>query len=143
LSEISLKPQNSVVDLRQPDDFYTWHLPGSMNLPLCSVRPHSPSPFSDPGLLEAQWVELEKIFNDDVLISDLGRHHVLVICYDGDSARVATSVLRAKGIEADSVRGGHRALKMYGIGGDSPTSTGKGPIKGNVSITAVALEQRT
>jgi hypothetical protein len=33
----------------------------------------------------------------------------------GDSARVATSVLRAKGLEADSVRGGHRALRMYGI----------------------------
>ncbi|KAJ5824364.1 hypothetical protein N7447_006704 [Penicillium robsamsonii] len=140
LSEIALKPQNRVVDLRQTDDFYTWHLPGSMNLPLCSVGPHSASPFSDPGLLEAQWVELEKIFNDDVLVSDLGRYHVLVVCYDGDSARVATSVLRAKGIEADSVRGGHRALRMYEIGSESPISTAKGPIRGNVSIAVVPLE---
>lgn len=30
----------------------------------------------------------------------------LVICYDGDTSRVATSVLRAKGYAADSIRGG-------------------------------------
>lgn len=35
---------------------------------------------------------------------------ILVLCYDGDSARVATSVLRAKGYEADSIRGGFKAL---------------------------------
>jgi rhodanese-related sulfurtransferase len=51
---------------------------------------------------------MEKIFND---VSDL--RHVLVVCYNGDSARVATSVLRAKGLEADSVRGGYGALKMF------------------------------
>lgn len=64
-------------------------------------------------MLEAQWVELEQIFAN---VSDLGSHHVLVVCYDGDTARVATSVLRAKGINADSVRGGHHALWMHGIG---------------------------
>ncbi|CAG8908556.1 unnamed protein product [Penicillium egyptiacum] len=140
LSEIVLKPQNRVLDLRQQDDFHAWHLPGSTNLPLSSIGPHSPSPFSDPSVLETQWLELEKIFKDDVLVSDLGRHHVLVVCYDGDSARVATSVLRAKGLEADSVRGGHRALRMYGIGSESPISTTKGPIGATVSIAAVPLE---
>lgn len=114
-----------------------------MNLPLSSVGPQTPSPFSDPGVLEAQWVELEKIFKDDVLVSDLGRHHVLVVCYNGDSARVATSVLRAKGLEADSVRGGHRALRMYEIGSERPISTVKGPITATVSVAAVPLEQRT
>ncbi|KGO70928.1 Tryptophan synthase beta subunit-like PLP-dependent enzymes superfamily [Penicillium italicum] len=140
LSEIVLKPQNRVLDLRQPDDFSAWHLPDSMNLPLSSVGPHSPSPFSDPTVLAAQWVELENIFNDDVLVSDLGRYHVLVVCYDGDSARVATSVLRAKGLEADSVRGGHRALRMCEIGSESPIPTAKGPITGTVSVAAVPLE---
>ncbi|KAJ5412010.1 uncharacterized protein N7487_006369 [Penicillium crustosum] len=143
LSEIVLKPQNRVLDLRQPDDFSAWHLPDSMNLPLSSVGPQSPSPFSDPDVLEAQWVELEKIFKDDVLVSDLGRHHILVVCYNGDSARVATSVLRAKGLEADSVRGGHRALGMYEIGSERPISTAKGPITATVSVAAVPLEQRT
>ncbi|CAG7923679.1 unnamed protein product [Penicillium olsonii] len=106
LDEIILKPQSQVVDLRQPEDFQAWHLPGSTNRPLASLGPHTPSPFSDPGVLEAQWVELEG------MVYDVG--HVLVVCYDGDSARVATSVLRARGLEADSVRGGSRALKMYG-----------------------------
>jgi cysteine synthase A len=110
-----------------------------MNLPLSSAGPHTASPFSDPELLEAQWVELEKIFTDDALVSDLGRHHVLVVCYDGDSARVATSVLRAKGIEADSVRGGHRALKMYGIGSESPIPA-KVPLEATISVTPVPLE---
>lgn len=139
LSEIVLKTQNRVLDLRKPLDFYAWHLPGSMNLPLSSVGPHTPSPFSDPGVLEAQWVELEKIFTDDALVSDLGRHHILVVCYDGDSARVATSVLRAKGVEADSVRGGHRALKMYGIGNESPI-TAKEPLGATISVAPVPLE---
>ncbi|KAJ5473697.1 hypothetical protein N7475_003263 [Penicillium sp. IBT 31633x] len=139
LSEIVLKPQNRVLDLRHPDDYYVWHLPGSMNLPLSSLGPHSPSPFSDPGVLEAQWVELERIFKDEALVSELGRHHVLVVCYDGDSARVATSVLRAKGLEADSVRGGHRALRMYEIGSQSPIST-KAPLRATVSVAAVPFE---
>ena len=139
LSEIVLKPQNRVLDLRQPGDFYAWHLPGSMNLPLSSLGPHSPSPFSDPGVLEAQWVELENIFRDEALVSELGRLHVLVVCYDGDSARVATSVLRAKGLEADSVRGGYHALRMYEIGSESPIST-KAPLRATVSVAAVPFE---
>lgn len=40
----------------------------------------------------------------------LTNKHLLIICYDGDSSRVATSVLRAKGYQADSVRGGFKAL---------------------------------
>lgn len=112
LSEISLKPQHLVLDLRKAEDFRAWHLPESINLPLVSVSPDIPSPFSDPAVLEAQWLELEKIFSNGTLAPDLGNAHVLVMCYDGDTARVATSVLRAKGFEADSMRGGHTALKM-------------------------------
>lgn len=35
---------------------------------------------------------------------------VLLVSYDGDTARVATSVLRARGVEAESVRGGAAAV---------------------------------
>lgn len=35
---------------------------------------------------------------------------VLCLCYHGDTTRVATSVLRAKGFEAVSIEGGHAAL---------------------------------
>lgn len=149
LCEISLKPQHLVLDLREAADFRAWHLPESINLPLASISPNTPSPFSDPAVLEAQWVELEKIFSSDTLAPDLGNAHVLVVCYDGDTARVATSVLRAKGFQADSVRGGHGALKTYGIGRQnhptpassaSTTSTTKLPIAATVSVSAVPLD---
>jgi rhodanese-related sulfurtransferase len=149
LSEITLKPLRRVLDLRQPVDFQAWHLPESINLPLSSVRLHTGSPFSDPAVLEAQWVELEQIFGDERLISDLGSHHVLVVCYDGDTSRVATSVLRAKGLDADSVRGGHHALRMYGIGSETAErgvsvsadcSASKVPVTVTVSVSAVPPE---
>ncbi|KAJ5681701.1 uncharacterized protein N7477_001641, partial [Penicillium maclennaniae] len=140
LSEISLRPQHRVIDLRRAEDFGAWSLPESINLPLSSLGPHTPSPFSDPAVLEAQWVELEKIFHDGRLVTELGSHHVLVVCYDGDTARVATSVLRAKGLEADSVRGGHQAMSMYGIGSEASMSSTKFPIAAAVSVSAVPLD---
>lgn len=148
LTETNLIPHHRVLDLRKAEDFRAWHLPGSINLPLTSVGPHNPSPFSDPAVLEAQWVELETIFNDDRLVSDLGVDRVLLMCYNGDTARVATSVLRAKGVQADSVRGGHHALKMYGIGSEArvpPSSTfirntDKLPIEAMVSVSTVSLD---
>jgi hypothetical protein len=41
---------------------------------------------------------------------DLSGKNVGVICYGGDTARVATSILRAKGIAASSIKGGFLAL---------------------------------
>ncbi|KAB8206320.1 tryptophan synthase beta subunit-like PLP-dependent enzyme [Aspergillus parasiticus] len=119
LSDIKLRPLCCVLDLRTTADFASWHLPGSVNIPLRSLDSHTAKPFSDPSVLEAQWVELEAMFKDPSVITKLESHHVLVICYNGDTARVATSVLRAKGIEADSLRGGYQALKDHGLWGSS------------------------
>ncbi|QKX61382.1 uncharacterized protein TRUGW13939_08530 [Talaromyces rugulosus] len=141
LSQITLKHLHRVLDLRQAADFNTWHLPESINISLSSLGPHMRSPFSDSAVLESQWVELEQIFRNERLVSDLGLHHVLVVCYSGDTARVATSVLRAKGINADSVRGGHHALRMHGIGRKmsvtAECSTSKIPIATAVSVSTV------
>lgn len=104
-----------MLDLRTAADFSTWHLPGSVNIPLQSLDFHTPKPFSDPQTLEAQWSELETLFSEEKVISQLKGCHVLVICYNGDTARVATSVLRAKGVEADSLRGGYQALRDHGL----------------------------
>ncbi|GMF79019.1 unnamed protein product [Aspergillus oryzae] len=119
LSDIKLRPLCCVLDLRTTADFASWHLPGSVNIPLRSLDSHTVKTFSDPGVLEAQWSELEAMFKDPSVITKLDSHHVLVICYNGDTARVATSVLRAKGIEADSLRGGYQALKDHGLWGSS------------------------
>ncbi|CAL5869459.1 uncharacterized protein PFLUO_LOCUS3688 [Penicillium psychrofluorescens] len=140
LSEITPKPHNWVIDLRRLPDFHAWHLPGSVNLPLSSHGPHTPSPFSDAAVLEAQWVELERIFSNASLVSDLDSHRVLLLCYDGNTARVATSVLRAKGLDADSIRGGCQVLRSYGIGDDRVPAPNKVPYRTTVSVSAMPLD---
>ncbi|KAH1490832.1 hypothetical protein KXX42_009350, partial [Aspergillus fumigatus] len=119
LRNIELRPLCCVLDLRTAADYSTWHLPGSVNIPLRSLDSHTPKPFADPSVLEAQWLELETLFKTEEALSKLRGQHVLVICYHGDTARVATSVLRAKGIEADSLRGGYQALRDHGLWGEN------------------------
>lgn len=104
------KPNTAVVDLRQAVDFDQFRLPGSVNVPF--VHRDTPGPFADPKTLKDLWQQLEDTFkspNQDLQALIDGKR-VLLLCYDGDSARVATSVLRAKGYEADSLRGGFKAL---------------------------------
>lgn len=63
-------------------------------------------------MLESQWKELEATFTPDrINAHDLVGKDVYVMCYGGDTARVATSVLRARGISASSVKGGYSALR--------------------------------
>jgi hypothetical protein len=63
-------------------------------------------------VLESQWTELEATFTSDrINAHDLNGKDVYVMCYGGDTARVATSVLRARGIPASSVKGGYSALR--------------------------------
>ncbi|KAI1454179.1 tryptophan synthase beta subunit-like PLP-dependent enzyme [Annulohypoxylon moriforme] len=107
---IAVKDGAIIIDLRQPIDFDRFSLPGSVNLPF--AEPSKPSPFSDPAVLEALWLKLEDFFKtpSDYAHPLVQGKRILLLCYDGDSSRVATSVLRAKGYEADSLRGGFRAL---------------------------------
>ncbi|GAP93409.2 putative cysteine synthase A [Rosellinia necatrix] len=100
------KTDASVVDLRQPSDFHTYQVPGSTNLPI--ALPSNSSPFLDPAVMTTVWTQLEETFSslDADLLSVLQDKRILVICYDGDTSRVATSVLRAKGFAADSIQGG-------------------------------------
>lgn len=111
-----LKPQTLLIDLRTTADFALWHLPDAVNLPLLSLSSATPSPFSDASTLERQWRELETLFQHQALeggsipTPSLSSKRVFLICYDGDTVRVAASVLRAKGIEANSVRGGFQVL---------------------------------
>jgi rhodanese-related sulfurtransferase len=152
-SKVTPNPDTAIIDLRQPLDFEDFHLPGSVNVPF--VHEDTPSPFSDPQVLDALWRRLEDTFRDGSGVDglrDLTRNkQVLLLCYDGDSARVATSVLRAKGCEADSVKGGFRALRKLrevssddGVGnlragtGEQQSSTEviKGLWKQPITITA-------
>jgi rhodanese-related sulfurtransferase len=117
------------VDLRQPKDFAAGHIPRARNIPLATLGSASiPSPFADATVLEAQWLELEDIFTQERTISKIKAcdKEVIVICYGGDTARVATSIMREKGIEASSVRGGFAALMDEGV---MPTCSSMNSVK--------------
>lgn len=112
---VSLLANDSVpvvfLDLRKPDDFASSHIPGAYNLPLQSLNATTASPFTEASILECQWLELEGMFTHDRISAyELSGKRVYVICYNGDTARVATSVLRAKSIEASSIKGGYLEL---------------------------------
>jgi rhodanese-related sulfurtransferase len=111
LSEHTAAPKVALIDLRKPDDYAANNISGSYNMPLQSLSSGSPSPFFDAAILERQWNELETMFSPDRIGAyDLSGKNVAVICYTGDTARVATSVLRAKGLSASSIKGGFRAV---------------------------------
>ena len=79
----------------------------------CRYKVSTPSPFLDAAVLEKQWRELEATFTPDrINAHDLVGKNVYIVCYGGDTARVATSVLRAKAISASSVKGGITALRQ-------------------------------
>lgn len=105
------KPSAVLIDLRKPDDFIASNIPGSYNLPLQSMNASTPSPFFEADVLERQWKEIDGMLSANTISAyDLAGKTVGVICYKGDTARVATSVLRAKGITASSIKGGFGAL---------------------------------
>lgn len=120
-----IKANCSVIDLRQAADFETGHLPDAVNLPLRSLGASTASPFFDAAVLEAQWRELDSLFaSGSPALSAVSGRRVLLVCYGGDTARVATSVLRARGVEAYSVRGGYRAVEkgMFTKSADTQSS---------------------
>jgi len=107
---LSPKDGTAIIDFRQAADFDLWHLPEAINAPLESLVSDSASPFFDAVVLEQQWTELEAVFQRRTDIVQLNCQQLLLLCYDGDTARVATSILRARNIAASCVRGGVTAL---------------------------------
>lgn len=108
---------NVILDLRTAEAFADHHLPGSISRPLSSLDSETSSPFSDPMVMEKQWKELEFVFDLTTigLLKQAGC--VWLVCYGGDTSRVATSVLRAKGVTANSLKGGMSGLMSIARGG--------------------------
>lgn len=99
----------TLLDLRTAEDNAKQYLRGAISMPLSTCSSKTVSPFRDPHILETQWNELEYTF-DTLRLRGLKDCRVFVLCYNGDTARIATSVLRAKGIEANSIKGGIEAV---------------------------------
>lgn len=109
-----------VVDLRRYEDTRKapWPLASValINVPLESLMAGSTCPFKDPTQLRTQWLELHSLFGfkskgtvlDDALSkwSETGKKEVLVLCYTGNTSRIACSILRHRGIKAWSAKGG-------------------------------------
>jgi cysteine synthase A len=104
-----------IIDLRPAKDFEARHIRGSVSMPLKSLASDTPSPFVSADVLERQWKELYAKFSE----TDCGAlgfaamrdwKDVLIVCYTGDTARVASSILRKKDIQAFSLRGGFQEL---------------------------------
>lgn len=121
------RQNTQVLDFRRAADFDALHLPNSVNIPLETLRNGAAcgSPFANPvddcTMLEALWLELDGRFTTkdkngqrnpsaETLMAILKNKKVLTVCYDGDSARVANSVLRHNGVQAESISGGFAAL---------------------------------
>ncbi|CAO2647204.1 Nn.00g081260.m01.CDS01 [Neocucurbitaria sp. VM-36] len=110
--DTTLKPDPVLIDLRAPSNFIASQISGAYNLPLQNLKISTPSPFSDATVLESQWRDLEAMLTSDrINAHDLSGKNVCLICYNGDTARIATSILRSKSIIAISIKGGYGALK--------------------------------
>jgi rhodanese-related sulfurtransferase len=107
---ISPQPDTVIIDLRQAEDYEHFSLPGSINLPV--VKPECKKPFSDVSTLASLWSDLNSMVqteSSELFLKIRGKRS-LALCYNGDSARVATSVLWGNGHDADSIRGGIEAV---------------------------------
>ncbi|KAI2619471.1 tryptophan synthase beta subunit-like PLP-dependent enzyme [Hypomontagnella submonticulosa] len=100
-----------VIDIRAPNAFRSGTLPGARNVPFDSVTASTPSPFDDVSVLESQWNEMKARVGQDLKSEFIGQgSKVISFCYNGESARMLTSILRAQGIEAYSIKGGDAFL---------------------------------
>ncbi|KAL8733934.1 MAG: hypothetical protein Q9181_003385 [Wetmoreana brouardii] len=66
--------------------------------------------FGNPEALHTLWKGLKIKFDDDQECLSSKKQPIIVLCYDGDTSQIATSMLRAKGYKAFSVCGGFLAL---------------------------------
>lgn len=110
-------PAVSFLDLRSRIDFKLSHVHGALNLPLQGITADTKSPFDfeDTSMLLNQWTELQSIFQSDEFCGQLSalQAPIVVLCYNGDTSRMATANLRAKGIEAYSFMHGMPGLKEF------------------------------
>ncbi|KFZ15968.1 hypothetical protein V501_02481 [Pseudogymnoascus sp. VKM F-4519 (FW-2642)] len=107
-------PTAKLLDLRAPTDFQAHNLPGSVSVPLANLTAEATSPFDDVETLRRQWQNLNEKYDTPEfthLLDDLdGSREVVILCYNGETARLATSMLRGRGVEAFSIYGGTAGL---------------------------------
>jgi len=91
----------SIIDLRKPADFKAACVPGSINVDIGLDGQQLSNPFHDAEAMVKQWTTLNNLFSEPSKFELEGKA-VVVLCYDGSTSRVATSVLRHYRVEAFS-----------------------------------------
>ncbi|TQN75117.1 Cysteine synthase [Colletotrichum shisoi] len=103
-----------VLDLRSAQEFSARHIEGAHRVSLDALCPGAAvgvDLFGDADAVHRVWTNLQMLFKDGPVVGVLERANsrgvpVLVLCYNGEVSRLATSLLRGKGVEALSVGGG-------------------------------------
>lgn len=110
-------------------------------------------------MLEKLWLKLEGMFGPQEgaapaetnkgLLEEYKSRPVLLVCYNGDCSRVAASVLRAKGFQADCVRGGLSSIESWASSVAPSNATAGAPVsmaswseKGGLVAQATSIASR-
>lgn len=101
-----------VLDLRSTEDFEHGHISGAISNPLANLTAMSPSPYEDGKTLQRQWKDLKTKFSGEEF-DRVDKRPVLVVCYNGETSRLASALLRGQGIEAYSIAGGVSRLEGF------------------------------
>lgn len=98
-----------LIDLRPSESYARSHVRGAWNVPLTEPPTNL---FGDAKTVEERWWELRRAVDEPLWPGpgELQERRVLVVCGDGQSARMAVAMLRARGLEAFSVEGGYGGL---------------------------------
>jgi len=110
-------PSVNFLDLRSRPDFELSHVTGAYSSPLpnLAAKTKSPFDFEDVEALIDQWKELNLLIESPAASQWLStiKHPLVVICYNGDTSRLLTAILRARGVEAYSFSNGMPGLLKY------------------------------
>ncbi|KAH7870581.1 cysteine synthase-like protein B [Lentinula edodes] len=96
-----------ILDIRNEVDFNRRHFPAAICLDIGN-NAESPNPFLDTPTMVKQWRSLDQRLSPDngIFGEELDGKTVVVFCYDGNTSRIATSILQYRGVEAYSCAGG-------------------------------------
>lgn len=110
-------PSIRVIDLRSADDFHNHHITSAYSCPAphLTVDTKTPFDFGDPNALVNQWKDLNTMLENSELFSKFfgADGPALILCYNGETSRLLTAMVRGRGVEAYSFRGGVSGLMEY------------------------------
>ncbi|KAJ5106688.1 hypothetical protein N7456_003363 [Penicillium angulare] len=100
----------TLIDFRPKAAFDQGHIKGSKSLPLSETIDDF---FGDSYAVEKRWLELSDLLAREPWLLEKTPGPVLIVCTEGDTGRMAASMLRARGREAFSLEGGFEAITAY------------------------------